>query len=385
MSDEYKKCLDYIKKSQVDLTFLITDDDKCHIGLPNKFVAPSGKEGIFENDMFYWDSYFIILGLVENGDIELAKGMVDNFAYLVKRFGIIPSRNRFYNLGISQPPFFTSMVLEIFAKTKDKEWLFEMANIAEKELDYWSDDFHFVYDGLSRYCDHFVTSATAEHESGWDMTSRFYDRALDMLPVDLNSLLYKAEKDLEYIWKILGDKDKMYYYKKNSKIRKEKINKYFWNEKEGFYFDYDYKTKIQSDFYSMAGFYPLWAGVASKLQAKKVVEKLKIFEFGGGLVNTANENLMTPYRQWDYPNGWPNQQWIAVKGLINYNYNNDAMRIMKKWLDLCKNVLDETGFMWEKYDVVNCKRGVDGRYPTQTGFGWTNGVFIKFVSMLEKK
>jgi alpha,alpha-trehalase len=376
MYKKYLKCIEYINKSQEELTFYLPDDDKCHIGLPNKFIAPSASNGIFKNDMFYWDSYFIILGLVEKGDIMIAKGMVDNFAYLLKRFDIIPSRNRFYNLGISQPPFFTSMVLEVYNKTKDKEWLYDMVNVAEQELNYWSDEFHYAFDSLSRYCDHFVTSATAEHESGWDMTSRFYDRALDMLPVDLNSLLYKYEKDLEHFWKILGDKEKVYFYRRNAQLRKEKINKYFWNEKEGFYFDYDYRNSIQSDFYSMAGFYPLWSGIASKVKAKKVMGKLKLFEFDGGLVNTLNENLMTPYRQWDYPNGWPNQQLIAVVGMLNYGYDKDATRIMKKWVELCSKVLDETGYIWEKYDVVNCRRGVDGRYPTQTGFGWTDGVFI---------
>ena len=252
MKRKYKNCINYINNNQKELTFHLLKDKDIHLGLPNPFIAPSSSQGIFENDQFYWDSYFIILGLVETNQIDLAKGMVENFAYLCKRFGIIPSRNRYYNLGTSQPPFFTSMILEIFNNTKDKSWLKDMVKIAEKELNiYWMDTkkVHKVYKELSRYCDHWHTHLTAEHESGWDMTSRFYERCMDYLPVDLNSLLYKYEIDLSKIYKILGDNIKFKKYSDNSKKRKEQINKLMWNEEKGFYFDYDFQNKKQSNFF----------------------------------------------------------------------------------------------------------------------------------------
>jgi alpha,alpha-trehalase len=380
---KYKNCINHIKNDQVKSTFYLPEDKDIHIGLPNPFIAPSSSRGMFKNDQFYWDSYFIILGLIETEQIDLAKGMIDNFAYLYNKFNIIPTRNRYPNLEISQPPFFTSMVLEVFNKTKDKKWLQEMAKIAEKELNrYWMDKkkVHKVFKGLSRYCDHWHMHSTAEHESGWDMTSRFYDRCMDFLPIDLNALLYKYEIDLSLIYKKLNNKSKSEKYFENSKKRKEVINKLMWNQEKGFYFDYDYRNRKQSDFYSLAGFYPLWAGLATKNQAKKIKENISVFEYKGGLANTQKEGLSKIFKQWDYPNGWPNQQWIVIKGLLDYNFNEDAKRLTKKWLDMNKKVFENTGAFWEKYNVLTVDRGKDGRYPTQKGFGWTDAIFIKLIN-----
>jgi len=389
MTEQYDYCIKYLNKQWNSLTFYFPKDKGIYIGLPNKFIAPTSKDGIFAGDSFYWDSYFIILGLLASKKLSLAKGIVENFSYLQKRFGIIPSRNRFLNLGISQPPFLSSMILEIFECTKDKKWLKKFSEVVEKELTtYWlnskSAEKHLVYSGLSRYCDHYINHITAEHESGWDMTSRFYNKCLDYLPVDLNSLLYKYEKDLSKIHKILGDKKKERKYLKQAEFRKEKINKLMWNERKGFFFDYDYNKKKQSVFYSLAGFYPLWTGLASNSQAKKCRDKLKKFECEYGLVNT-QKVVSKEFKQWDYPNGWANQQWLVVKGLLNYGFEEDAERLAKKWLDLNKIVFDKTGKFWEKYDVVSGKVGKEGRYSNQTGFGWTNAVFIKLANEFKSK
>lgn len=385
MTKKYKEYLEYIEKQRKKLTFHLEKDSKTSIALPNKFMSPTAKGGSFENDQFYWDSYFVILGLVESDETDLAKGMVENFAYLFNKYGIIPSRNKYYNLGISQPPFFTSMILEVFQKTKDENWLAEMADIAEQELEqYWKDRKHLTYKGLSKYCDHWYTHTTAEHESGWDMTSRFHEKCLNYLPVDLNSLLYKYEKDLSHTNDILENKEQSEKYEKDAKIRKETINKFMWNEQKGFYFDYNYKNKKQSNFYSLAGFYPMWANIASKEQAEKMKENLDVFECEGGLANTQKEGLSKEFKQWDYPNGWPNQQWVVVQGLLNYGYKKDAKRIMKKWIDMNKKVYNDTEVFWEKYNVVKLDKGKSGRYPTQKGFGWTDEIFVKMMKTLEK-
>ncbi len=388
MKLKYKNCINYIKNNQKELTSYFPKDKDIHLGLPNPFISPSSNKAIFENDQFYWDSYFIILGLTATQQIDLAKGMVENFAYLYKKFKIIPSRNRHYNLSISQPPFFTSMILEVFNKTKDKEWLQNMTDVAERELkNYWADTkkVHKVYKGLSRYRDYWHTHLTAEYESGWDETSRFYKKCLNFLPVDLNNLLYKYEVDLSLIYKqFLNNKIKSDYYFKKAEKRKKIINELMWNEEKGFYFDYDYKNKKQSNFYSLAGFYSLWSGLATKSQAKKVKENLSMFEYDGGLANTQKESLLVPFEQWDYPNGWPNQQWIVIKGLLNYGFKKDAKRIADKWLKMNKKVYEKTGVFWEKYNVVTMDKGKDGRYPTQKGFGWTDGIFIKLLDEFYK-
>ncbi len=385
MEENYLEVIQHIKDVEKKLIFYSPNDKGVSIGLPNPFVAPSSNEGIFRGDQFYWDSYFIILGLIVSKKISLARGIVENFAYLFKRFGIIPSRNRYYNLGISQPPFFTSMILEVFNKSKDEKWLKEMAQVAESELkNYWMGESHKVFKGLSRYADHWMTHLTAEHESGWDMTSRFDERCLDFLPIDLNSLLFKYELDLSEIYKTLKNKSKELFYSSEAKKRKETMNNLMWNEEEGSFFDYDYKNKKQSKFYSIASFYPLWAGLAKETQAKKMKNKISLLECKGGLANTQKEKLSNTCKQWDYPNGWSNQQEIVVKGLLNYGFKREAERLIKKWLEMNKKVFEKTGEFWERYDVVAEGIGKKGRYPIQKGFGWTDTIFIKFLDRLKK-
>lgn len=379
----YKDCIKHIQDYQKRLICYIPKDTSIHIGLPNKFISPTFGNGIFENDQFYWDTYFIILGLIASNELSLAKGMVDNFVHLYERFEIIPLRNRFFNLGISQPPFLSSMVLEIYESTQDKKWLKKLAKIIEAELhNYWMDDkraaAHLVYAGLSRYCDHYVNHITAEHESGWDMTSRFYNKCMDYLPVDLNSLLYKYEEDLSEIHKILKNKEKSEQFENQANLRKSTIHTLMWSNTRSFFFDFNCKFKRQSRFYSIAGFYPLWAKLATKEQAAKCVNRLKRFEHKYGLANTQKVRSKE-FRQWNYPNGWPNQQWIVIKGLLNYGYKKEAERLATKWLDLNKKVLEKTGDFWEKYNVITGEVGKEGRYPNQKGFGFTNGVFIKLL------
>ncbi len=372
----YKKVVEYIEKYWEEITFFLPEDKGIHIGLPNAFISPS-KE-IFAYDQFYWDSYFTLVGLVRSKHIDLARGMVENLAYLFNRFNIIPSRNRYYNLGISQPPFLTSMIKEIYRIKKDEEWLKRMADVAERELlHYWADDTraerHKIYKGLSRYVDHYITHLTAEHESGWDMTSRFGGKCLDYLPIDLNCCLYKYEIDLAEFYKILNDEEKNTFYLELSEKRKEAINELMWSPSSKFFFDYNYVEKKQSDFYSLAGFYPVWSRMANKEQAELMKEMLSLFETECGLVNT--QRVQKGY-QWDWPNGWANQHWIVIRGLQKYGFRKDAKRIAKKWLDLNTRIFEETGKMWERYDVVNCNRAKEERYPLQEGFGWTNGVFL---------
>ncbi len=381
MIEEYsncKKCIRYIKFMFKKSTFYLNTHRKVHIALPFPYVAPN--HSFFKYDQFYWDSYFIILGLLRLGKIALAKGIVNNFAYLFRRYGIIPARNRYYNLGMSQPPFLTSMALAVYEYDGDKEWLLNIANVAEKELKhYWQNKSHLVYKDLSRYADHFITHLTAEHESGWDMTSRFQDRCLDFLPIDLNTLLYKYEKDLSEIYGMVREKEKKKEYSKKARERAKTINKLMWDEDHGMFFDYDYVNESTSSFYSVASYYPLWAELADKKQAKALVENLSQLEYEHGIANTQKTGLIklqNAHKQHDYPSGWAHQQWIIVKGLLNYGYEDDAYRIASKWVKLNKEVFDKTKFFWERYDVVNGGLPKTERYGLQKGFGWTNAVFI---------
>jgi len=385
---DYLDCVQYVEKYWKKITCYYPKDEFTHLGLPHKFVSPN--DGIYKNDQFYWDSYFIILGLMRCGKEELAKGIIDNFLFMQKRFNIIPMRNRFYNLGSSQIPFLTSMSREVFSGIKNVHWFKTVMKGAEQELQsYWMNkhlnEVHIVHKGLSRYCDHYITHLAAEHESGWDMTSRFHNRCLDYLPVDLNCALYKYETDLAEFYKLTRNPKKCNQYILQSEKRRRTINQLMWNFKKGFYFDYDFKHKKQSSFYSIAGFYPLWSRMATYTQAKKMADNLKRFEYKGGLANSQATGLSEEYKQHDYPNGWPHQQWIVVRGLMNYGFKSDAERIAKKFLDLNKTILNKTGVLWEKYDVVKCAPGQSERYATQSGFGWTNAIFIRLLHKFSTK
>lgn len=379
----YEDCLKYINDYWDKLTFSLPDDKGIHIELPNRSVFPNSD--FFRNDQFYWDSYFIVLGLIQSKKLEFAKGIVDNLLHLFNKYGIIPSRNRFYNLGISQPPFLSSMVRDIYDIKKSKQWLKKTLPLIEKELaQYWMKaegaDRHLAFKGLSRYCDHYVTHITAEHESGWNRTSRFNDRCLDFLPVDLNSLLYKYEKDLSDLYGILGDSKKKKYFLAQANRRKRAINQLMW---DGFFFDYDYSKKKANIFYSLAGYYPLWANLASMEQAKKMVLSLKQFEYSGGLANTQKTGLSKDYRQWDYPHGSPALQWMVIKGLLNYGFIPQAKRIANRWLDMNTLVYRTTREFWSRYDVVKKTEGNDNRYPVHKGYACTNAVFLLLAEFMQ--
>jgi len=359
------------------LTNTSDDSDKTRIALPHPFVAPSN--GIFHGDQFYWDTYFTIIGLLPSGRVDLAKGMVDNLLYLAETFKFIPMRNRLYNTGISQPPFLTSMLRLIYEYTHEDDWLARGMELAEQEYwTYWrnedpNDDYadHSVYRNLSRYADHYIVHQTAEHESGWDMSSRFNGRCLDILPVDLNSQLYKYETDFTWYFE-LHDKKKSDEFNRLANERKQTMNELMWNEQDGRYYDYDYTREKQTRFVAASCYGPLWANLASKEQAEAMKESLDIIIKPGGIVNSAVGSL--PQKQWDHPNGWAPSQWLVISGLQNYGYDELAQELANRWVNLVADVYEQTGEIWEKYDVVHQKPGKEGRYQNQTGFGWTNGI-----------
>ena len=160
------------------------------------------------------------------------------------------------------------------------------------------------------------------------------------------------------------------------------MHRLMWDEAAGCFFDYDYVHECRTPHPSLAGFYPLWAGLATVAQAERIVQEwLPRFEFAGGLVTTLESR---PGRQWAYPNGWAPLQWLVVAGLDRYGYQTDAIRIREKWCANCARVFAATGAMWEKYNVVDLEdAGEQGLYGHVKGFGWSNAVFADFARTLE--
>lgn len=394
MPSDYQRYVEIIDCLWDDFVNFNPDDDERarYIGLPRPYVSPTpAHAGVFRGMQYYWDSYFTLLGLVRRGRIELARDMVDNFVYLFRRYGVIPAANRLYLTGMSQPPFLTSMIREVYERTADRAWLQEVIQAAEAEYrTYWMKPrteqgplpyiYHYLPEhGLNRYCDALLFHVTAEDESGWDLTWRFEERCLDVLPIDLNALLYRYELDFAAVWRELGEAHRASQWEAAAARRKAHIDELMWDEATGFYYDYDYVQYGRLPIRTLAGFTPLWAKLASREQAERVVaEALPRFEHSGGLANTEPIERV-PYKQWDYPNGWPNLQWLTLKGLANYGFQEQVGRLARKWLELNIQLYEQTGQFWEKYDVVARDVGQDGHYPTQSGFGWTLGVFVASV------
>ncbi len=360
-------------------------DVRSLIGLPNPYVVPADGE-VFQ-EQYYWDSYPIVRALINHPKYsKLAIGMVDNLLYLVKRFGIIPNASRYYFLSRSQPPMLSSLVFLVYERTKDKKWFANAIKLVEEEYsDVWMGKVHLrnfrhVYKGLSRYYDLNALNVLAEAESGWDMSSRFMGKCLDILPIDLNCLLYLYEEDLAKAYELLGNSTKSKKYEELKSKRVKVINKLMWDEKAGYFFDYDWVKRRISHLITVAGVFPLSAGFATDSQAAKVAGVVeKTLQKNYGVVQSVRfvENM-----QWDYPNGWaPMQLWV-VEGLFKYGFDHLAERLIAKWLYCNIKVFKETGFLWEKYEVIHGRIGVPDRYPTQAGFGWTNAVFLIFLDLL---
>jgi alpha,alpha-trehalase len=238
-----------------------------------------------------------------------------------------------------------------------------------------------VYGGLSRYFDINYLDMLASCESGWDHSTRCDDLWLQHLPVDLNSILYMREMDLARAADVLDHPRQAARWRERATARAATTNRLMWDEEKGFYFDYDWVNGRRNPHLSLAGFYPLWAGIASPDQAERAIrEWLPEFEYPGGLVTTKEEKAG---RQWAYPNGWAPLQYLVVGGLERYGYQVEARRIMEKWCVNCAAVFAATGAMWEKYNVVQTGANPEiGLYGSLAGFGWTNGVFVDFARRL---
>ena len=388
------------------------------LALPHTYIVPGGRF----NEQFYWDTYFIMLGLASAGKWKTIEGMMKNYAYLIRKYGYIPTANRTYLLSRSQPPFFSHMV-RLLAKKRGKKVLREYLPYLVAEYRFWMrgrtkvnateyGSFRRVVKVahgslLNRYYDNKTTPRpeslredieTAETsgrkdssrlylhiraaaESGWDFSSRWFldptdiktIHTADILPVDLNSLLYHLELTIADAYSASFNIVKARQYKKRAKERKLAIEEYSWNEKEGFYKDYNFHLGRQTPVNSLAGVFPLYVGLASQEQADRVADVLrKDFLQLGGLVTTNIDNG----QQWDSPNGWAPLQWAAIQGLRNYGHDDLADEIAKRWTELNEKVYASSQKFVEKYNVDSDDGlGGGGEYVLQDGFGWTNGVY----------
>lgn len=392
--DDVRPALRYIHDYWPKLERYHPKDDESLLGLPNKYLVPAYDEGHeFDfNEMYYWDSYFMVQGMMDAEHKDLVVGILENLVSMFDRFKVIPNASRLYLMGRSQPPFLTSFIWEVYdTYDMDKRWLKRMMRSAQAEYEtVWmgtkKPNARQVYKGLSRYYDINHLHDLAEAESGWDMTTRFGRKALDYVPADLNALLYKYEMDFARYYRLIDDKRTAAKWEVAAKYRKKTMDGLMWSNLRGIYFDYNFAKEKRGTVSSLATYYTMWAGMATDEQAKEMVKALRRFEHRGGLATTDGQalNQMVPGAitpgviptQWAFPNGWAPLQYIVIKGLQRYGYHEDARRIAMKWLKTNLDWFNTHGVFLEKYNVVSPEKPpAKGVYPSQTGFGWTNAVF----------
>lgn len=223
-------------------------------------------------------------------------------------------------------------------------------------------------------------------ESGWDFSSRWFAdpqdiqtiQTTDLVPVDLNSLLYQLESTIADTYQLMRQPLLAKKFRLRAERRARTIQTYCWSEESQFFVDFNFKKQVQSSSLTLAAVFPLYAKIATKKQADAVAARLqKDFLQDGGLMTT----LVNNGQQWDAPNGWAPLQWIAIEGLRQYGHHGLADEIKQRWVTLNQRVFTEKGKMIEKYDVQGRSGiGGGGEYPLQDGFGWTNGVLAVLLA-----
>ena len=414
-SDLTKSAQQHVEDLWKVLTRLPDETGGSLIPLPHPYIVPGGRF----REIYYWDSYFTMLGLQASNNIEMIRNMIDNFAFLIDMVGYIPNGNRTYFIGRSQPPFFSLMVKLLHKHEEDA--LLRYLPQLEKEYAFWMRGVESLQENqviyrvvklpddtiLNRYWDEHDTPRPESYkedvelahqskqkpeilfrhlraaaESGWDFSSRWFKdihefstiHTTDIIPVDLNCLLFHLEQTLSDAYREADNNKQADLFFQRALQRKNAIQKYCWSYSQNFFFDFDFINQLQKSNYTLAATFPLFFEMASPEQALSVANQLeeKFLKHGG-----FSTTLEHSGQQWDAPNGWAPLQWIAYKGLLNYSLTDLAEKLKTSWIAVNEKVYASTGKMTEKYDVWSEQgEASGGEYPNQDGFGWTNGVYL---------
>jgi alpha,alpha-trehalase len=392
------------------------------LALPRPYVVPGGRF----RELYYWESYFTLLGLYAGGQQQRARDMLDDFAHLIDRYGHIPNGTRSYYLSRSQPPLFSYMVQLQADAGHDAAAYTRYLPQLRAEYRYWMDggdglaagqaSRHVVRlaDGslLNRYWDardvprteswlqdrQTVAAAVmagrpaaevyrdlrAGAESGWDYSSRWLGdrrtlatiRTTAIVPVDLNSLLHHLETTIARGCEASGDTACVGDFRQRAQRRADAIERHLWNP-DGFYADYDWQQRRVSEQLTAAAAFPLFAGIAPASRAHATAAALRTQLLRpGGLVTTA----LDTGQQWDAPNIWAPLQWVAVDGLRRYDEPALAEAIARGFLGQVQAVYARDHKLVEKY-AADGGGGGGGEYPLQDGFGWSNGVTVRLLEL----
>ncbi|KAI9494172.1 trehalase [Zychaea mexicana] len=351
---------------EFDTSFLCEGCATSTLPVKRPFVVPGGRF----REFYYWDSYFVIRGLLLSELHDVAKDMLLNFLDYIEEYGFIPNGARIYYLNRSQPPFLVEMVKAYYNATGDDDFLKEALPTLDKEYEFWMKNKSIHVDGHvlnhynvineaprpESYREDYETATLAdfsspEHipalyadlstgaESGYDFTSRWTKSKVNnpndpleilrslstrnIVPIDLNALLWGMESTLAE-WHTQCDgasKRKAKYYKRQAAKRLEALEHIFWDEEDAAFYDYNVTSNALDKDFTPACLYPFWLGaVPSKIKRSpktlsRVFDKTReLLEEYPGILTTSVYNTTL---QWDLPNGWPPLQYIAMKAMLN--------------------------------------------------------------------
>jgi len=395
--------------------------------LPHPFVVPGGRFV----ETYYWDSFWIIKGLLTCGMRETAKGMVLNLLHQLESFGFVPNGGRLYYLNRSQPPMLSDCVLALMDDAFDLEFVRHALPLLRAEYAFWmdtGDDGHAVrvqlMSGESATLNRYVTSAdsprpesyledmrTASHasvaegdrprvwseiaaaaESGWDFSSRWMEdgaslhraRTSEILPVDLNAIMYRFETNLQQLSAMTGDSAAAMGFAAAARTRERAMSELMWSESRRQWLDVHWESSTRVDSPpSVSNWLPLWAGAFNDRQARLATQSLRHSPLlqSGGVATT----LARTEHQWDWPNAWAPLQEMLIEGLERTGHREGhelALRIARAWTASNLAAWRRTHYMYEKYSAPEAGvGGGGGEYTPQVGFGWSNGVALSLLGI----
>ena len=396
------------------------------IVVSNPFIVPGGRF----REYYYWDSYWVINGLLICEMRDTARGMIDNFIELVKTFGFVPNGGRIYYTNRSQPPFLIPIVDLYLNYTGDIEYVKSILDTLEKEYSFWRQNRTVEVEissgqkyNLSIYAanmdtprpeSYFEDVHTAQGvpddvkptlyqdiasaaESGWDFSTRWFNRTStgqgslsstktrQIVPTDLNSVLYYCEKLLMKFSSLAGNTHKVNMYERYGEARRDAIQAVLWDNETGLWLDYDRQLKKKRQSFYASSVVALWAGVhqgdvSQEMDVFRTLQRLKVLDYPGGFPTS----LFPSGQQWDFPNAWPPLQHILIAGFAQSSdkeLKDEALKFAQKWITTNYKAWRSAGHMFEKFNVsVQGTPGGGGEYSIQVGFGWTNGVVLDLLN-----
>ncbi|XP_031633665.1 trehalase isoform X3 [Contarinia nasturtii] len=394
------------------------------IHVKNPVIVPGGRF----REFYYWDSYWIIQGLLQSEMYSTAKGMLENFLSIINRFGFIPNGGRIYYSERSQPPLLAGMIKAYVEKTKDIDFMKMAVPILEREFYFFYNNHMVEVKGYAlavygdkstgprpeSYLEDILTAQYLETEkekeamwselkagaeSGMDFSSRWFIKngtnegelkdlkCRSIVPVELNAILFWNARIISDFHLMAQNPKKSAEFEQLAQEMYDAIQGVLWNEEAGAWFDYDLINQKPRPYFVPTNLSPLWTGAFNtaekELLSKKVLKYINetgIDLFPGGVPNT----LIQSGEQWDYPNVWPPMQYLLVEGLRALETQEACKKSFEwasRWVRSNFIAYKSTRAMFEKYSAEESGGyGGGGEYEIQLGFGWSNGVILQLLS-----